>query len=123
MLRRDKWCGESRQMLTRWHLSGLLMKRAAGARLRIQAIVEIYIDCGMAFHMQGPRTRSVPRWGRRNEDRGRASWTKGQLTPSRRQIYEERTMRLYSRFILAVILTAAIGANARVEGPSTAYVR
>ena len=27
--------------------------------------------------------------------------------------YEERTMRLYSRFILAVILTACIGANAQ----------
>jgi hypothetical protein len=99
-------------MLTRWHLNWLLMKRAAGARLRIQAIVEIYIDSGMAFHMQGIKDKRCARWAGATRSR-MLSWTKDQLTPSREQIYEERTMRLYSRFILAVILSAAIGVNAQ----------
>ena len=69
VLRRGKRCGESRQMLTGGHLSGLLMKRAAGARLSIQAIVGRYSDSGMACHMQGFRDRRRTR--RRNKDRGR----------------------------------------------------
>jgi hypothetical protein len=74
----------------------------------IQGILTTLITSSMAFHMQGSKNRKAY-----PKDRGRSA---GQTasTHRRQDSYMRRVlMRLYSRFTLAVILAAGIGANAQ----------